>query len=312
MFGTLRYILACMVALSHIGVTVFDQNIGVIAVVCFYILSGYVMTSLIDTRFRGYKSFYIKRIVRIYPQYLFFLLLATLLWIYGAKSSFLSAAPTFLMWLQNILIVPLNFSMYSGINSFTLIPPAWSLGAELQFYLLAPFILRLKPIVQYIIVAITLFIFSLAQIGILNTDYFGYRLLPGVFFIFFIGSLLYRSRHDKTSAYLLLLLWAVFFCYSIFLYFTSHHIPFNMEVAIGVSLSIPVVYPLSLLKRKNIDEFFGYLSYGVFLSHFVVIFIYSLFRQTPVSPYELLFFSTLLAYISHRYIELWVWSKIKN
>lgn len=46
MFGYLRFTLAFLVLLSHVGVTFYTLNPGVIAVVIFYILAGYVVSHL--------------------------------------------------------------------------------------------------------------------------------------------------------------------------------------------------------------------------------------------------------------------------
>ncbi|MGY8688744.1 MAG: hypothetical protein ACKVHP_13550 [Verrucomicrobiales bacterium] len=42
----------------------------------------------------------------------------------------------------NITMIPLNFLMYlDDVQNFMLIEPAWSLGAEMQFYMIIPSIL---------------------------------------------------------------------------------------------------------------------------------------------------------------------------
>ncbi|MBD8729760.1 hypothetical protein [Pseudomonas sp. CFBP 13710] len=91
-----------------------------------------------------------------------------------------------------MLIVPLNFYMFTGGNDFMLVPPAWSLGAELQFYILLPFLLSSR----YAAWAFSLATFGCylgAQLGLLNADFYGYRLLAGVGFIFMLGVLAHRE-----------------------------------------------------------------------------------------------------------------------
>jgi NAD(P)-dependent dehydrogenase (short-subunit alcohol dehydrogenase family) len=49
--GTLRFILALLVMLSHTGLTVGGLNPGVASVVVFYAISGYVMSALVAKHF---------------------------------------------------------------------------------------------------------------------------------------------------------------------------------------------------------------------------------------------------------------------
>lgn len=88
MFGTLRLILAVMVAISHVDIRAYGRNPGVVAVVCFFMISGFVMTGVIRSYYQDNKTmFYLDRLMRIYPQYLFFLGLTIIMfWISGAWS----------------------------------------------------------------------------------------------------------------------------------------------------------------------------------------------------------------------------------
>ncbi|MBE8970381.1 hypothetical protein IQ277_30475 [Nostocales cyanobacterium LEGE 12452] len=56
-----------------------------------------------------------------------------------------------------------------------------------------------------------------------------------------------------------------------FLY-TPLILPYNREVLIGLILGIIIIPLLIKIKRTYFDEFFGNLSYGLFLSHYLVIF----------------------------------------
>jgi peptidoglycan/LPS O-acetylase OafA/YrhL len=144
--GTLRFILALLVMLSHTGLTVGGLNPGVASVVVFYAISGYVMSALVAKHFSQpgqARYFYIDRLARIYPQYLFYAAAAAV-WFFtiGHATPFLQHSPTATDWVNNLLIVPLNFFMFNAADQFSLVPPAWSLGAEVLFYALAPWLWR--------------------------------------------------------------------------------------------------------------------------------------------------------------------------
>src|SRR4051812_4441983 len=73
MLGTLRLVLALLVALSHANVKIGGLNPGVMSVVCFYLISGYVMTGLLRDHYSNVRRipyFYLDRALRIFPQYL--------------------------------------------------------------------------------------------------------------------------------------------------------------------------------------------------------------------------------------------------
>ena len=138
----MRLALALAVLFSHAGLRIEGLNPGVSAVIGFYLISGYVMTGLVRRHFAAPEhipAFYADRLIRILPQYLIYAG-ATLVWFHGvgAHTPFLARSPDALDLLNNLTVVPLNFYMFTGADQFTLIPPAWSLGAELQFYLLVP------------------------------------------------------------------------------------------------------------------------------------------------------------------------------
>ena len=199
MLGTLRLILAVLVALSHANLRVAGLNPGVIAVIGFYLISGYVMAGLIRRHYaqpQGAPAFYLDRAIRLLPQYLFYIFL-TLAWhLYSrADNYFLSRIPGPLDLLNNLLVVPLNYYMFNGSDRYTLIPPAWSLGAEVQFYLLAPFVL-LWPKRLFVVGLLGLVFYGAALAGLINSDWFGYRLLPGVLLFFLLGAYLQQLHHQ--------------------------------------------------------------------------------------------------------------------
>lgn len=331
--GTLRLILALLVLLSHADLRIAQLNPGVTAVVGFYLISGYVMAGLVH---RHYDSaarmpwFYLDRVMRLAPQYLLYagLTLAWFLWA-QTPTAFLKHAPGAQDILNNLLVVPLNFYMFNGSDAFTLIPPAWSLGAELQFYLLAPAMI-LWPRVGLALAAASFGVHALAWTGRLNTDWFGYRLLPGILWVFGVGMLLFHwhRSHPRRAAWLAAAAPVLALCAYAWLRSRGlHTAPYHQEVLVGWGLGIPLVHCLSRRTGSpsltagiapkaaatgkfrqtwaaSWDQWAGDVSYGTFLNHFLLIWL--LFPQpghTPAQWAVLVACSVTLSAVSQRWIE---------
>ncbi|WP_121628375.1 acyltransferase family protein [Poseidonibacter antarcticus] len=296
MHGTLRFFLAITVALSHLGLTIYTYNPGVIAVVMFYLLAGMVAYKLNSKKFPNKAFLYYKdRIKRIFPTYFMVLIFAFVIYLLGAKSYFISAVPTISDYLSNIVIIPLSYYMYNNIDKFTLLPPVWSLGVELQFYILAPFILLNNKIIK-LSISLSLFIYILAVVGLLNTDYFAYRLIPGVLFIFLIGAIIQKViEGDLSSKKILFYLYLLLLFLLGYVYFIDYKAPYNYETLFGLILGIPILLLLSSISLSNykvVDKYLGNISYPIFLLHFPILWLFELFIKNPNNYYIIL--ATLL------------------
>lgn len=308
MFGYLRFLLAFLVLLSHAGVRIHSANPGVTAVVIFYLLAGFVVSKVYRDHLHDLKSFYLDRFWRIYPLY-FYVLLLTILFL--GWSGFGAPRWDFLAMMANLLIIPLNYYMYydSTILSapaWCLIPPAWSLGAELQAYLILPLLWRLSPLPRLIIIALSLLIYLSANLTLLHPDHFGYRLLPGVLFIFYLGAILHRAEGLERHLPLLTLLLVSALALTLHLTDLWSRATYAKETILGLILGIPLLYLGRYAKKLPYDSLLGSLSYGIFLTHFLAIW---LLEISPFSlqgyPYyaSLLILSLLLALPGVLYIE---------
>ncbi|MGN8278677.1 acyltransferase family protein [Pseudomonas sp. SMN5] len=303
--GVYRLLLALLVAISHMGVTFMGFNPGVVAVVSFLIISGFVMTSLIERNYgtAGHIGvFYLDRLLRLYPQFLLYFVLSCLVIHFLLPGTPQAEALTLENIVTSLPILPLGFYMY-GITVPEILPPGWSLGLEMCFYLLIPFLILYRA--RGIAFALSVTIFLVAALGYIDTDIYGYRLLPGVLFIFLCGSYLYRARAKGLWIVSITTLVAALMFVAIVTGVIPRR-PFNAEVTLGIVLGQPAVWLLSRLRHRRWDEFLGNISYGVFLNHFVVMYVLRAFWPVEYSTLiitAVLVLSFVLSGVSYYSIE---------
>lgn len=136
MLGYVRFVLAMLVVIAHLtgGMRVF-AHWGVFAVFGFYLISGYLMTVILNETYAfRFSSFAINRFLRLFPIY-YFVLLGTLTVVYFNENAQLFHPAWLMQWrmadfLGNGLIFPFEF--YD--SKFRLVPPAWSVAVELINY----------------------------------------------------------------------------------------------------------------------------------------------------------------------------------
>ena len=252
---------------------------------------------MIINNYKDNTSFYISRYLRLLPVYLFCFIITYIVWsgvnFKGLRlfdndelSIFLNILVLFsniFIFFQDILIFlgiddgKLLFDKYMNstdlpLSYFLFVPQGWTLGLEITFYLIAPFIIKkrnIKLIVFLIILSLAL------RIILILLDYKGdpwtYRFFPSELALFLLGSLSYYLFRDlkievtKTKFYIIYVVIILYtFCYA--------YLPF-----IGRSLIYFLIISLSLwfvfdkTKNNRIDRFLGELSYPVYCSHYFIL-----------------------------------------
>ena len=182
--------------------------------------------------------------------------------------------------------------------SWWLIPPAWSLGTELQAYILLPFAFVYKRF-RFVLIFVSFTVYTAANLSIIHPDYFGYRFLAGVFFIFLVGSAI-QSNEKSDRYYLAFVYFSVLTAAVIFSVKDLFSPAYTKETFIGLLLGIPLVLFFSKTKIKlPLNSFFGELSYAFFLTHFLAIWILEYMGISPSITYiYLLELSSLTIFIS--------------
>lgn len=149
MLGLFRYTLALMVALSHLSSGWLYWQ-GAYAVFCFYLISGYLMSYVLNGVYSGAggnRAYAVNRSLRIYPVYLVVLVLSLLV---SVATAAIRTEPTG-TGLPFSLVMPLPGDVAQWLGNVLLLVPwdvplqvsqGWSLRVELVYYALMPLLVR--------------------------------------------------------------------------------------------------------------------------------------------------------------------------
>ena len=348
--NSLRFLAAFFVVLGHIPLN--QQSVGLphpnrgtffyrgaFAVCFFFALSGFLITYLLldEERRTGdiqVRSFYLRRICRIWPLYfsvvafglLFYNVGLPLLGIpyhvdYGLATAVL---------LYSALLPNLMNSLYSvgGILN-----PSWSIGVEEQFYLLwAPAVKRFRgrlPALCWTVFGVSLALFCLAHYRVFGAHEWKKFVEQLKFHYMAAGGLCAWWLLRRREALLRLPLFAsravqlLLFGLLLDFYLTSF-IPWNW---LGEELLQLVLYcwlivnvaanPANVVPvGARVFDYLGTISYGIYMLHMPAVYAASeLFRRTSwwhgsLTLYSLGYYlaafalTLLLAHLSYRYFEL--------
>jgi peptidoglycan/LPS O-acetylase OafA/YrhL len=216
--GTVRFLLALCVVVTHVkGSSIFGLTLlsGLTAVQCFYVISGFLITMVLNERadYAQVSNFYLSRYLRLWPAYIVVALASLLLtrrdWFsqlaqlvhwddvaFLALSNltlFLQDWTLFLRFDAGHLVPTDAFGTWPGpqVNSFLLVPQCWSIGVELTFYLIAPFVCRK---VSTLVALLGFGVVTRLIMGALHPpalDPWLYRFAPAEMMLFAAGGLAY-------------------------------------------------------------------------------------------------------------------------
>ena len=157
--GYIRFLLAVIVVAAHCGVN--NWSIGASAAVqAFFLISGFYMAATYSTNYNGHYralTFYVSRYLRLYPLYLTLVLLTAAFWYCASHQPNINSTHTFDYFIPDAKPKP-DFEVWSLLfqdiaipfnNAFLPVRQAWSVSAELAFYVLVP-LLFLIPIIDQV------------------------------------------------------------------------------------------------------------------------------------------------------------------
>jgi len=295
----LRAIAVGAVILYHAQITIFGHQPfkgGFIGVDIFFVISGYLITSiilkeLVTTGTFSFKHFYERRVRRILPALLFVMLVSLpFAWIFLLPSSFIDFSKSILYSLGFSSNFYFHYSgQQYGAESGLLKPflHTWSLSAEEQYYILFPIVLLItfKYFRKYLIHILILgFVISLglaewtsrnypsASFYFLHTRMWG--LLAGSILAYFEITLGHRSE-NKTLNLILPSTGLLLIGHSI-LFFNDrmlHPSFYTLPPIIGVCLIIWFSNKKEIITKILSTKLFvaiGLISYSLYLWHYPI------------------------------------------
>ena len=314
--GVLRLTLATAVVCWHggpfLGLRVMP---GDTAVQTFFLLSGFYMALVLHTKYRGpgsYRLFLSNRFLRLFPAYWAVLAatFATCLVLQSVKGhSRLSAYDHPLSPFAFVFLVVTNLAVFgqdavmflglspSGrlvptanfrltrpeLNTFLLIPQAWSLGVELTFYLVAPFLARKRSrtVAGLFLASWALRLWIYYGLGLKFDPWTG-RFFPTELALFLLGVLSYRGLERLRGRVLprgTVGLVSLGFLGLTLGFSALPSLPFHGGWLLKhwgyfglTGLAIPFVFLAS--ENSRLDRYAGDLSYPLYITHGLVLMVF--------------------------------------
>lgn len=339
--NAIRFLAALLVIVHHIeqykemfGLSNIFHNHSIqlmskIGVTLFFVLSGFLITYLLLTEQKEtgqiyIKSFYMRRILRIWPLYYLIIILAffilpsfDFMHLPGHDGSHWWIKLVFFVFLMPNVIHALGAGLAYGTQT-------WSVGAEEQFYLIWPWLLKLLKnkltLVLGVILIYLLFKFIFA---------YGYNFHPviaylhRIWYLFPIDNMafgalfavIYFNQYQKAihffyHPFLQISIWVavILFIYSgISLGFFHHQI---YAFLFGVLLFNLATNPNTVVQFKSkILDYLGKISYGIYMYHSIFIVLSLKFLQAYHLYNNLLLYvfsfalTILVSWLSYEYFE---------
>lgn len=294
-------------------------QVGWLGVQLFFILSGFLITGiLLDNKNRSnyFSKFYTRRALRILPAYI---ALLVLLKIFGvAQWPFL---------IISLLFLP-NFSAFFGIPMQY--GPLWSLGVEEQFYLLWPqFVYRLSKKCLTIVALIIVILIPFLRL----TSFYLFKGIDLYYYTWFVAdalalgallAILLRTKYANRKNLFLVSFFAIITSLFLLVIGTPFGI-LHRNTPVGAMLQLVPWHLLFLgvmimtlllgtCKFKNLVlinwlRFFGYISYGLYLIHFLIFNLFDKIINSYLPQYSLVIYTTFFG-LSVRFIIVFTTSVV--
>jgi peptidoglycan/LPS O-acetylase OafA/YrhL len=324
----LRAIAVLSVVLFHIKPGLLPG--GFIGVDIFFVVSGFLITSLLHGEMQGgrfaFRNFYSRRMRRLLPA------LYTVIAVTSLIGAFFLAPADLLLYAKSVLAAVTGMSNvyfwreYGGYFSHNSgeapLIHTWSLAVEEQFYVIWPaamiFLTRLRHAALYLVLSL-LFLLSVAvsQVGVNNFAASSYYLVPTRFFELLIGGILAVWARNHPEAFsprvssVLAVAGAALILVPLFLFEEATKFPGvnALYPCLGAAALIAagaVPNAVSRLLSHPVMVLVGLISYSLYLWHWpiIVAFKYSHTEITAAWAVAIFLGSVGISWLTWRFVEL--------
>lgn len=328
----LRLVLSLMVLIYHLPITAqnlglkFENDLeiskkGVLAVYYFFSLSGFLIIRGLIYEIKNSHSidifsFYIRRMLRIWPVYFLVIAIGCLLYwvilpIIGIP--FETSYNKLYFFVSYLFFVPNIFNELYKVGG--ILNVTWSIGIEEQFYLFFPlllifFRLNYKYLLGLLFVILLVVLLAFPQFYYFKNYYF-----------YFIGGGILAALENKLKRKNL---WIKFVLLSLFILdFTSNWLIFQNKFSFHLThifITVGIIYALAfnpIFDIKNqLLNYLGKISFGIYMYHMIIITpllmavkMISLENHIPVFCLNLLIYCTaiiltfVVSHLSYKYFE---------
>ncbi|MYW23701.1 acyltransferase family protein [Bacillus thuringiensis] len=303
------------------------------AVIVFYVLSGFVLSMALYHSKTNYWGYLIKRFVRIYIPYYFWIIVTFVLFILFSSYEVVGLRDWFYdRWQGPITKLDIlnHFVLLNNFFTENYNPVIWSLAQEMRISIVFPLLFLLfyklnwkKTILFALSFSLISVVLNMLHIGKAEGFYNGYADTLHFTSMFMVGMLLFKYQEKLIYSYrnmkkfkkgFLITLGVILYLYSILIYgFSRNDTTFLIKdwgVVMGVSIFI--IMAMSNLKvkaflNKSVFVYLGEISYSIYLCHFPIMMVLFKLLYTKIPIFFLLTLciamTLLFSIVSYHLIE---------
>ncbi|PRT05090.1 acyltransferase [Bacillus wiedmannii] len=303
------------------------------AVIVFYVLSGFVLSMALYHSKTNYWGYLIKRFVRIYIPYYFWIIVTFVLFILFSPYEVVGLRDWFYdRWQGSITKLDIinHFVLLNNFFTENYNPVIWSLAQEMRISIVFPLLFLLfyklswkKTILFAVSFSLISVFLNMLHIGKAEGFYNGYADTMHFTSMFMVGMLLFKHQEKLIYSYrnmkkfkkgFLIALGIILYLYSILIYgFSRNATTFLLKdwgVVMGVSIFIIMVMSnlkVKILLNKSVFVYLGEISYSIYLCHFPIMMVLFKLLYTKIPIFFLLTLcitmTLLFSIVSYHLIE---------
>ncbi|WP_158783500.1 acyltransferase [Pantoea sp. BAV 3049] len=298
--GWLRFFLAASVVISHNGIQAPGIS-GHLAVMAFFVISGFYMALVLNEKYgSNISGFYLARFLRLWPGYIIVFLVVVMFIEPMGSQIYQSTAVSIYVWFSSLTMFFYETLWWFGFDTagnvvfintpelYKTTPPIinathmqhmWSVGAEICFYIAAPFFARKLRAVVFLLVLSLIYYLSVKHFLFFHHP-LDHRSALNHFWLFLMGMVSYfgwtKYRNYRCAKKLNALTASVLGLVIIISVIEVSLRYFNSSYVLIVSYFIFLICIIPVFhatRNSKADRLIGEMSYPIYLTHWPIVLI---------------------------------------